>query len=559
MTLFPRRGLLAALIAVSLSGCSSDDAAQDPLSFVPADSPYVLANRVATPEAITQAWLEIYGTSLKDVYADMATDPDLAAIEGEFGEWVRAAVPEMGAMGSLDGMKSLGLKPEARYAFYGQGLMPVYRIELGDPAKFSEVVARIEGRAGKKLATRKFDDFTLWQFANDKATVLFGPINNQLVITVAPAQADEARLRTQLGLTKPESSLLDAKGLETLDSKHGYTGHLSGYIDVVALAQRLSGRNEADNQVIAAFGGDVPKISPECATELDSITAKMPRVVFGTTTFEAKRMVVNSVIEMESGLAKSLSALAAPIPGSDVQDSTLFRMAVSANLPEAVRFLGGVADSIAASPFKCEELASVNASAAEKKQGLANPALAMAGSISAVHFGLTALELGGENEMPKSLAGFITVGSATPVMLWGLMQSSAPPLANISLSTDGKVVPLPKDAAPMPFPLQLKAVMTDKSLGIATADIEDNRFVSLATVPATSDGTMLRYGLNGSFFKILADQIPAAPDGTSEQDAKEMERGRQMLKQMGERMGDMDVRMRLTAVGVEFVQDMRLK
>lgn len=558
MTLFPRRALLAAMLALALTSCGSDENASDPLAFVPADSPYVLANRVATPEAITQSWLGMYGTSLSDIYADMATDPTLTAIEGEFGEWIRAAVPEMANMASLDGMKALGLKPEARYAFYGHGLMPVYRIELGDVAKFNEVVARIEGRAGKKLATRKLDDFTLWQFANEKATVLFGPINNQLVVTVAPAQADEARLRAQLGLTLPEDSLLEANSLETLDSKYGYTGHLSGYINIVALAQRLSGRNEADNQVIVAFGGEVPKLAPECAAELDSMTAKFPRLVFGTTKFEAKHMVVNSVFELESALATSLKALAAPIPGSDATDSTLFRVAMSANIPETVRFLGGVADAIAAKPYQCEELKSLNQSAAEMKAGLANPGLAMAGSVSSLHVGLTALELGGENEMPKSLAGFITVGSSTPMMLWGLMQSSAPPLANVVLAADSKVVPLPKDAAPLPIPLVMKAVMTEKSLGLATGDVEDSRFVALATVPAASDGTMLRYGVNGSFFKMLAEQIPAAPDGTDPQEAKEMERGRQMLKQMGENMGDMDVRMRLTDAGVEFVQEMKL-
>ncbi len=558
MTLFPRRALLAAMLALALTSCGSDEDASDPLAFVPADSPYVFANRIATPDAVSESWLSLYGTSFQDIYADMATDPDLTAIEGEFGEWIRAVVPEIGNMTSLDGMKALGLKPEALHALYGHGLMPVYRIELGDVAKFTEVVTRIEGRAGKKLATRTFDDFTLWQFANEKAVVLFGPINNQLVMTVAPAQADEARLRAQLGLTLPENSMLDAKTLETLDGKHGYTGHLSGFIDIVALAQRLSGRNEADNQVMVAFGGEVPKLAPECAAELDSMTAKFPRLVFGTTKFEAKHMVVNSVFELESGLATSLKALAAPIPGADATDTTLFRFAMSANIPETVRFLGGVADAIAAKPYACEELKSFNASAAEMKSGLANPGLAMAGSISSLHLALTTLELGGENEMPKSLAGFVTVGSATPMMLWGLMQSSAPPLANIVLAADSKVVPLPKDAAPMPFPLVLKAVMTEKSIGIATSDIEDNRFVSLATVPAASDGTMLRYGVNGSFFKMLAEQIPASPDGTDPKEAKEMERGRQMLKQMGEKMGSMDVRMRLTDVGVEFVQEMKL-
>ncbi len=559
MTVFPRRALLAALMAACLSACGKDDAAKDPLAYVPADSPYVLANRVGTPEAITASWMKMYGTGMEEIYADMAKDPDLTEIEGEFGEWMRAAIPELGNMASLEGMKSAGLKPDARYALYGYGLMPVYRIELGDATKLNDVVGRIEGRAGKKLQTRTIDDFTLWQFANEKATVVFGPINNVLVLTVLPAAADDARVRAQLGLTLPENSMLDAETLEALDKKHGYTGHLSGYIDIVALGKRLSGRNESDNAVIAAFGGDVPKITPDCATELDSITSNFPRVVFGTTKFEEKHMVVNSVFEMNPALAASMQTLAAPIPGANETDSALFRVALSANLPEAVRFLSGVADSITTSPYKCEEFQDINTSAAELKQNLANPALAMAGSVSAIHMGLTKLELGGENEMPKALAGYLSVGSASPMMLWGLMQTGAPALGAVTLAPNGQVVALPQDAAPMPFPLVLKAVMTEKSLGVATSDLDDGRFVALSTVPATADGTMLRYGINGSFFKMLADQIPAAPEGSDDKQIKEMERGRDMIRQMGDSINEMDVRMRLTPAGIEFVQEISLK
>jgi len=559
MTVFPRRALLAALMAACLSACGKNDAAQDPLAYVPADSPYVLANRIGTPEAVTASWMNMYGTGMEEMYADMASDPELGEIEGEFGEWMRAAIPELGKMTSVDGMKSVGLKPEARYALFGYGLLPVYRAELGDESKLNEVVARIEGRAGKKLQTRTIDDVTLWQFANDKATVLFGPVNKFLVVTVIPAGADDARVRSQIGLTLPESSMLDANTLEALDKKNGYTGHVSGYIDIVALGKRLSGRNESDNGVIAAFGGDVPAITPECAAELDSVTAHFPRMVFGTTTFDAKHMVVNSVLELESSLAAKMQTLAAPIPGANETDSALFRFAMSANLPEAVRFLSGISDSITTAPYKCEQFQDINTSAAQLKQGLANPGLAMAGSVSAIHLGLTKLELGGENEMPKALSGYLAVGSASPMMLWGLMQTGAPALAKVTLSTNGEVVALPQDAAPMPFPLELKAVMTEKSMGIATADIDNGRFVALSTVPASADGTMLRYGINGSFFTMLADQIPAPPDGSDEKQIKEMERGRKMIRQMGQNMGEMDVRMRLTPAGIEFVQQISLK
>lgn len=559
MIVMLRRTLLAAMIASGLAGCGGKDAATDPLAYVPADSPYVFANNTPTSAAVLEAWVNMYGVSVEELYADMAKDPELQEIEGEFGEWLRAALPEVGKMASITGIEQLGLKVEGRFALYGYGLMPVYRWELADAKRLSETVARIEERAGKKLAQRKIGDADLWQFADDKVTVLFGAVGNFFVITLAPAKADEARLSAQLGLTLPETSMASSGALAALDKQYGYDGHVSGYLDIRALAQRLTGRNQDDNQVITAFGGEIPKLSEACASELDSMTQKFPRMVFGTTRFDAKQMNVNSLIEVEPELAKSLQKIAAPIPGAGSTDAMMLRFAASVDLPETVRFLNGVADSIAATPYQCEELKDINASAAEMKTGLANPGLAMAGAMNALHFGLKSLKMDAETKMPSEVSAYVTLGSSSPLMLWGLAQQGVPALAQVQMTADGKIVALPADAVPSPIPMEFKAVMTDKSLGVATKDIADADFTAAATVPASADGTVLRYGFSGGFFGLLAEQIPAPGPEVDEKTAKETERGRQIIKGMSEKVDQMEVRMQLTARGIEFVQENSLK
>ncbi|MBL8246723.1 MAG: hypothetical protein JNL89_21165 [Rhodanobacteraceae bacterium] len=554
MFVHTRRALLAALIAATLAGCGKDEAATDPLAYVPADTPYVFANRTPTSKAVIDAWLNMYGVSIEQIYTDMANDPEMQKIEGEFGEWARAALPEIGKMASVGGMEEIGMKAEGRFAIYGYGLLPVYRMELVDAAKFGEAVKRIEGRTGKQLATRKVGEHTLWQFGNDKATVVFGPVGNFLVATVLPAKADEARVTAQLGLTLPEASLASGNALADLDQKNGYDGHFTGYLDIRGLAQRLSGRNQDDNQVIAAFGGEVPKLSDACASELDAMTQKFPRMVFGTTQFDAKQMNINSMVEVEPELAKSLQKIAAPIPGAAVGDDTMLRVAMSIDLPETVRFLNGVADAIAAKPYQCEELQDINQSATELKQNLANPGLAMAGSLTALHFGLRDISIDPATEMPTALSAYLTLGSPSPMMLWGFAQQGVPALAQLTISTDGKIVALPADAIPAPIPLEFKALMTPKSLGVATQDIDDASFSAAAAVPDAADGTVLRYGFSGKFFTLLADSMPAPGPEMEEKEAKEMERGRELIRSMGKSVKAMDVRMQLTARGIEFVQ-----
>lgn len=559
MSVLMRRALLAALIASGLYGCGSKDAPSDPLAYVPADSPYVFANQNPVPVSVLEGWMTMYGVDIEQMYAEMADDPELQAIEGEFGQWLRAALPEVGKMASIAGMEQLGFKVEGRFALYGYGLMPVYRWELADPKRLAETVARIEERAKLKLERRKLGDSELWQFANDKAIVLFGQVGNFFVVTLAPAKADDARLGAQLGLTLPEASMASSGGLAELDRKYGYDGRVSGFIDIRALAQRLTGRNQDDNQVIAAFGGEVPKLSDACAGELDGMTQKFPRMVFGTTRFDARNMDVTSLLEVEPELARSLQKIAAPIPGSAASDALMLRFAASVDLPEAIRFLGGVADGIAAKPYQCEELADINRSAAEMKQSLSNPALSMAGAMSAFHFGLKNLAMEPGSEMPSALSAYVTLGSASPVMLWGLAQQSVPPLAKVQLSADGKIVGLPGDALPLPIPLEFKAMMTDKSIGIATADIADADFTAAATVPATGDGSVLMYGLSGALFGLMADQMPASTPEMDEKSARDIEQARQMMKGLSGKIDQVTVRMQLTARGIEFVQSASLK
>ncbi len=559
MIVLMRRTLLAATLAAALAGCSNNEAPTDPLAYVPTDSPYVMANHTPTPKAVVQAWLAMYGDNMEEIYADMANDPELKAIEGEFGEWVRAAMPEFGKMTSVDGIEELGLKAEGRFAAYGYGLMPVYRMELSDSKNLAATIARIEERAGKKLAKRKLGETELWQFANDKAVVLFGAVGNFLVVTLAPAKADDARLSAQVGLTLPEASMATNGAFAELDKKYGYDGHLSGYIDIRALAQRLSGRNQDDNQVISAFGGEVPKLSDACAGELDLMTQKFPRMVFGTTRFDEKQMNVGSLIEVEPELAKSMQKIAAPIPGAgsnERDDAAFCRIGGPAGnraLPQWRRRF----DRRQALPVRRTRGHQQERGRDEAESGQSGHGDGRRRECAALRFEEHAD--GSRQRNAERGVRLLTLGSSSPLMLWGLAQQGVPALAQIQLAADGKIVALPADALPMPIPLEFKAVMTDKSIGVATTDIDDASFTAAATVPASADGTVLRYGFTGDFFKLIAEQVPAPTPEMDEKAAKDAERGRKMIAGMGEKIGQMDVRMQLTARGIEFVQENTLK
>jgi hypothetical protein len=502
------RVLGLALASLVLSACGQKGPPADPLAYVPADTPYVLVNPKGTPKAVTAAWMGIYGSSLSDLYAELPNDPSMLQIPGELGTWMRAILPEAANFVNVEGFARLGLKAEARYVLYGHGILPVYRFELEDAAKLGEMVKRIESRAGKTIPTRKIDEHTLWSVGDDKATVLFGAIGPYFVATLLPTSADDARVRAQLGLTLPERALADTDTLAKLDQGHGFDGQISGYIDVAGLARRFAGRDAADRAVIEAFGGEVPEISAACSADMDRITAQFPRVAMGTRSFDAKSMDFSMVVELEPATAKAWQALAAPIPGEATATRSMFDAALSANVPKAVSLLGSMADAVIANPFQCEDLAELNSSMNELKAGLAQPTLAMAGSVTAARLGLMDLALDKDTMEPSRVAAYVAVASPTPMMLWGLAQQSVPQLAQVTLTQDNQVVTLPDGTFPTPLPLSFKVVATNGSLGVSAGEVGDADLQGAAALPAQADGTILAYGASGRFFTLLADVLP---------------------------------------------------
>ncbi len=502
------RALSLALVSLVLSACGQKATPTDPLAYVPADTPYVLVNPKGTPKAVTAAWMGIYGSSVSDLYAELPNDPSMQQIPGELGIWMRASLPEIANFVNVEGFARLGLKADARYVIYGHGILPVYRFELEDAAKLGEMVKRIEGRAGKTIATRKIDEHTLWSVGDDKATVLFGAIGPYFVATLLPTSADDTRVRAQLGLTLPERALADTDTLAQLDRSHGFDGHLSGYIDVAGLARRFTGRDAADRAVIEAFGGEMPEISAACSADMDRITAQFPRVAMGTRAFDAKSMDFSMVVELEPATAKAWQALAAPIPGEAMAARSMFDAALSANVPKTVSLLGAMADAVIAKPFQCEDLAELNSSMSELKTSLAQPTLAMAGSVTAARVGLMDLALDKDTMTPSRIAAYVAVASPTPMMLWGLAQQSVPQLAQITLTQDNQVVTLPDGTFPTPMPMSVKLVATNGSLGVSAGEVGDADLQAAATLPAEADGTVLSYGASGRFFSLLAEVLP---------------------------------------------------
>jgi len=235
---------LAALIAVAalFSSCSKPPAADSPLAYVPADTPYVYGNLEAVPAATVEQLskpIQDYWPTLFDLYETILKDAK-PAIDDTSRKIATALLEEIKTHNTWDKLRQIGLKPDARVAFYGVGLVPVLRMELGDPAAFKAEVARVEGNAGAKLPVARTGDQEYWAPGNDALAAAIAIQGNHLVITMFPPNASDALKQTLLGLKRPAQNIVDAGTLQALAKQYSYSPYGEGFVDFVRLVEILS-------------------------------------------------------------------------------------------------------------------------------------------------------------------------------------------------------------------------------------------------------------------------------------------------------------------------------
>src|ERR1700730_5940158 len=173
------------------------------------------------PVAVTEQWskrMQEYWPSLFGMYDGMLRQ---ASDKGDaqslrFVKIARVLLDEIKTRDSLDKWREIGFKPDARVALYGVGMVPVMRLELGNPGAFRAEVARIEEKLGEKLALAKTGDQEYWQHDNDKLAAVVAIEGTHLVATVLPPTASDALKQTRLGITRPAQNLAASGALQAL-------------------------------------------------------------------------------------------------------------------------------------------------------------------------------------------------------------------------------------------------------------------------------------------------------------------------------------------------------
>jgi len=548
--------LAAACVSVlALAGCGKHVASNAPITFAPADTPYLFANFKGTPEDVTEAWGQANDAVMAARIQQLGKmaevvgqkNPDIAKI-------LDAVQTELANVHSSKELaQTIGFSKSSLYALYGIGDVPVARIELASPDAFKAFWARVEKRAGITAPTATVGQQTYWVLGGSDAKMRFlvAIEGNQLVATVAPLNATPEILKQLLGLTKPASHASDR--LADIDSQHGYSDYGSGYVDLPKLFANLYDGKDAVTQAFAKnLGGTLT--NPTCASEFASIANQVPLASAGFQTYSAKEMHASLDVKLSSSLLGALTALKQPVPGMDESsDASMFDMVMALPLQKWQAFITGRAEAAAARAYQCPALQSLNNFA----KTAANPPVQMppeAASLLGFRIVLDKWDIG------PQIAGRLLVASSNPTELVQKIQQTMPQFALKTIPADGKPVAFdlpPRLQAMLGGSNQGWIAANSDALAVGTGDGEDAKLGGTLGASAGSGEKLLRMHFDGKMYQLLGSWMgrfaATAPAASQAQVQQQVALFTQMSKMI--ESGDLDVK--LDDKGLHFETDVK--
>lgn len=547
-------GLAAALL---LAACGKKAATNQPLAFVPADSPYVLANIEPTPLDVTKKWSEHmhqYWSVVFDMY-DKMLDQIASKHDAQSSRAVKIAhvlLGEIRSHDSWDKLRTIGLKPDAHFALYGFGMVPVLRYELGDAAAFKNEIAHIEQLAGETMPEATLGKQSYWKLTAGKVEVMLAIEGNQFVATFAPVGASDTLKQSLLGLTRPSQSLVDSGGLETLAKKYRYAPYGEGYIDFTRLVDRFTKAPTGNDLEIAKLLG-LPTTGTDavCQGEYAQIAQKMPRLAFGIEEMTPARVRFGMQMEMDPALARELMQALIAAPGTGAAAEGVVDMSVALPLLKFKDFWIARADAVAAKPFACDKLKGLNSGFAQMKAKLGVTIPPPLSDLTGVRVVLDSLQLKADGK--PDMSGRALFASNNPGAALAMAQLTVPALKDFKLAPDGKAVALPAGIAPAGVP-PLYAAMSDKAIAIGAGTGEDARLKPLLDAPAANQPVFLRIHGTGKIYDLLAEfmnqaisKLPANADKAAQLQAQT-----KLFKMYATWIRSFDMTMSANAGGIAF-------
>ncbi|HET8903024.1 MAG TPA: hypothetical protein VFN16_03440 [Saccharospirillum sp.] len=468
------------------SGGEGDNSMESLLSQTPADTSLFIGwHNTTEGRDIMDSWAlanQSDITELQTVLAELGSEdsPMLNLAEALLIDYSKAAT---GGYSEL--LTHYGLPAEGAGALYLHGAMPVARFALDDPEAFNAVLnqAILESGAAPVLKQIEGVEVRTWRLTpeGDAESVDLAIAVDQGIatITLFNHTDTEALQAERLGLAEISDSLAEQGDWEALGERYDYDETLRGYIDIDGIAETLlTGTNSRLRRDLEALMPeeiermDSQLAENQCGPEGYALARQVPRFAFGSESISATSdtlsQQIGMILEMtNTDLTSQLSRLPGSLPaystdGSDKLLAFALGLDVNALAPVATALWSQLTET----EYKCPALAEAVAPLRQNNPAMLGMATAMAQGVKGIGAAVYGIEA--DTSSPVGLVGsiLVSVSADNPSVLAGLISSSVPGMAGVTIPSDGTPVQMPTPMVPQP----VFAAIKGKHLVVYTGD-----------------------------------------------------------------------------------------
>jgi len=563
------RLIFALLIFGAATSCSKSDekAAQvgldsSLLQYVPADTPYVFAHPEPLPDEVLDklepgidSMLRAYATVIRSV-----VDAELEKLEEEGGADdekaanMDAVSNELESLLTIDGLRSVGIGRRSTMVLYGEGLLPVFRMQLTDGKLMEQAISRIEEKAGSKMATASIGDQHYRYAGDEQGQLILALVGNDLVVAMTPSEHTEALLKSVLGLSKPATSMADSGELQEIMTANRFDPYYLLLVDNTRIAATfLEPQSGSNAELLALMQYDSADLSDVCKQEIGELAGIAPRVVAGHTEFSAERLSSNFIVELRQDFATGLQTLVAPVQGLGTTKGGLFSFGMSLDMLAARAFYTARLDAIEADPFECENFAELQAGVAQGRAALNQPIPPIVYSFKGFLAVVDALE--GMNiaaqQPPTSVDASFLLSIDNPQGLLSMGAMFLPAIAALDLQPDGK--PRKLEIPPLsPAISEVFVAMTDSALAISVGEGGADKIVGLLDQGFADPAPFMSFFMDaGQYYGFVADAMSLAQSANPETPPEITTAMSDLMRAMGSWFGATSMNVHFTERGVE--------
>lgn len=511
---------VVAALGLALLSCDRDQSVADPssaalksgdesplLRYVPADTPFFVVSQQRVPKTVALAHAarstynreELLSMLRRAAEADQEASGRTLAILIRLVELLPERFDEAG-------FASLGLRPDAHIALYGMGLLPVFRLEIGNREAFQnfldrlfaiiEVTPQRERRGDREWIRATISPLSLHLLVGD----------TDVALTVAPVDLPSEQLDRLLGDRLPERHLGESGRLEELTRRHRFLPYQVGRFDTAAIIAELAQPSLAVARIEPA---QAVLEKSECKQDFESLARRYPGIDFGMRRFDENNAEMAFIFRTDPALAADLGKLAAPLPKL-APPLPLFDLAFGLRAHELAALLGRWAQALDQAPYRCEALKAINELAGTFRTAATNPATAMVGSAGeGAMVRLDRLNLA--NLKDPDFAATVILVSPNPQGTVGLLAGVMPEIAQLGLVVGGEPVAVPAELLGPPIRSAF-AGLGERSAVVALNHTDASAVKAVLAAPADPHQRVFLLEISGSFLAVLAEALRRASE-----------------------------------------------